>query len=235
MSKRKISASVPRKMSKRSRNVRRTRRHVYGVAPTVQRGLCVSDSQLVKLRYTDRITLDPALGLQTSYTYRCNSINDPDYTGVGTQPTGHDQWGVFYSRYTVVGATITATFIPRVDTPTNAAGIGGIHQDEDVTAPSDVLSAMSQKHTKWGYMGTSSSGRYPKVVMKFDPKSFFGVKDIADNHQLGALFGANPSRAAYWNVFLAPAASTDDLSVTAVIITIDYTCLFTHVKDIPDS
>jgi hypothetical protein len=50
------------------------------------------------------------LGAVSTYQFRVNSIFDPDYTGVGHQPLGHDQWATFYNRSRVRGCSYTVTF-----------------------------------------------------------------------------------------------------------------------------
>ena len=89
----------------------------------------IQKSQLVKLKYCQRLKLDPAnngtLGADDSLvfrTFRLNSCFDPDYdnttAGAGEQaagdanhqPYGFDQWSAFYEHYRVVGAKITVKF-----------------------------------------------------------------------------------------------------------------------------
>jgi len=61
------------------------------------------------LRYSDTITLNPAAGSNAVYAFRANSIYDPDRTGVGHQPYGHDTLSTIYKSYVVDKAVITLT------------------------------------------------------------------------------------------------------------------------------
>ena len=62
----------------------------------------IPDRKPVKLKYHGHITLTPNTALPVVHIFR-SSLNDPDYSGVGHQPMGHDEWSVFYNRYRCYG------------------------------------------------------------------------------------------------------------------------------------
>jgi hypothetical protein len=68
------------------------------------------------LRYSQRIVINNNIGLPNSYLFVGNSVFDPDFSGTGSQPLGFDQLAGLYSRYRVLGSTIT------VDMMTPSAG-----------------------------------------------------------------------------------------------------------------
>lgn len=56
------------------------------------------------------------------YSFRLNSVFDPNVTGVGHQPRGHDQWATLYRRYLVHGCKYKIDFYAATDSTTaNAA------------------------------------------------------------------------------------------------------------------
>ena len=60
------------------------------------------DSIYVNMKYNTAITMTSLLGIGT-YVFSMNSIFDPDFTGVGHQPLGHDQWSAFCSvHFTII-------------------------------------------------------------------------------------------------------------------------------------
>ena len=64
------------------------------------------DRLLVKLPYSEPfVTTIPIAGQGMAFSFNLNSIYDPNRTGTGHQPMGHDQWAVFYQRYRVYGVT----------------------------------------------------------------------------------------------------------------------------------
>lgn len=52
-------------------------------------------------RYSDVITISLSAGTVQSYSFRANSLFDPDRTGTGHQPLGFDQLTAIYNRYVV--------------------------------------------------------------------------------------------------------------------------------------
>lgn len=60
-----------------------------------------------KLMYCDvlNVTYTAPLGVQW-YTFRMNSLFDPDFTGIGHQPAGYDQITPFYNSWIVTGVKV---------------------------------------------------------------------------------------------------------------------------------
>lgn len=50
----------------------------------------------VLLRYVDSFYITSATGILASQKFRCNSIFDPNYMGVGYQPHLYDQYSIMY-------------------------------------------------------------------------------------------------------------------------------------------
>jgi hypothetical protein len=69
----------------------------------VPRSVGVPDKQQTVLRYADVIHLS---GTAAQYTFRANSLFDPDYTSAGHQPLYFDQFTASYQRYRVYSCKI---------------------------------------------------------------------------------------------------------------------------------
>jgi len=63
----------------------------------------------VPMAYYDNIDLSGAI--ISDQVFNLNSIFDPDRTGVGHQPLGHDQWQTFYNRYRVDSVDVELTWV----------------------------------------------------------------------------------------------------------------------------
>lgn len=63
--------------------------------------------QIVKMKYSDVFTTNTGNGW--NYNYNLNSIFDPNRTGTGHQPYGHDQLAVLYNRYRVISCSYVLT------------------------------------------------------------------------------------------------------------------------------
>lgn len=96
--------SIRRKPVIRRRSKRRTRRSVRRVPRTVG----PPSSMMTKLNYTN--IQSGVVGTATSYayTFRLNSLYDPDLTGTGYQPHYHDQFSAMYTNYRVYGCKVLA-------------------------------------------------------------------------------------------------------------------------------
>jgi hypothetical protein len=63
------------------------------------------DCSPIKFVYSDYRVLTAAVN-QADYVYRCNSLFDPDFSGVGGQPDGFDTWKTIYGVYRVVAVEV---------------------------------------------------------------------------------------------------------------------------------
>jgi len=61
----------------------------------------IKPRERASLRYTDFLAISTTAGTGNQYVYRLNSIYDPDLTGAGHQPYGHDTLAAIYNRYRV--------------------------------------------------------------------------------------------------------------------------------------
>ena len=81
---------IKRKQVNRKVNVNRA------LQPLAQRYIC-------KMKYAESIDVPiPALGFVGTYAMNLNSIFDPNRTGTGHQPYGHDTLQTIYNRYRVI-------------------------------------------------------------------------------------------------------------------------------------
>lgn len=220
---------------KRRRRLRSRRRRRY--LTSRQNTSAVSPSQVVKFRYVDTITLNPGVGTTAEYNFRANSIHDPDFTGVGHQPLGHDQWANFYEHYTVIGSKLKATFFSPGDSVTTATGLVGVMLDEDTTSITSIRNMMEQAKARTRYMTTKGGpGGRVSVTSHYSPKRFFAIKDMKDNRNLvGSLFGNNPTEGAYFKIFAGPANTADDVGIISVVVEVEYICLLSERRNLLES
>lgn len=63
--------------------------------------------------YTQEITMNAAASSYATYTFRANSLYDPDYTSTGHQPYGFDETMNVYYNYSVDSSYIRVKRIPN--------------------------------------------------------------------------------------------------------------------------
>lgn len=194
-------------------------------------------SRIVKLRYIQPITLDP--GASTAFVsqiFSANSINDPDVTGAGHQPMGHDQWATWYNRYTVIGAKISVMGI--ISTTSNPALFGVRTIDLSTTGHTTIAGLMETPTVSWRFMQTAVNGNVPKPARaNYSAKKWFNLTNIKDNHtHVGAAFGANPATQVYFHVFYGSHDNgATDIPACSLIAKITYIVLLSHPKELAQS
>lgn len=190
-------------------------------------------NKVVRLRYSDVIGLNAGVGSAAGYSFRCNSIFDPDYTGTGHQPLGHDQWALFYNHYRVLGAKITINFA--------ASGAGhsmmaGCYLDDDASGPTPFNStAIIEKGGKYRVMDDTGGPGNRTIVLKYSTKKFHNRVNVKDCDDLRATFGSNPTEMAYFVLWCQALNSAADPSVVYANVKIDYIVSLEEAKDLAQS
>lgn len=157
-----------------------------------------ADIQRVKLQYTQYNSLVGTLGALAINLFRGNSVNDPDSTGVGHQPMGHDQWSNFYDRYLVTGCAIKVEFI-NVGTPNAFVAIMAKDTNSVVTT---VSVAGERANSKYKILTPDGSSRRTKMSMYRTTRKMLGLnnKVTTDDDQYTAAVASDPTFQWYYHV-----------------------------------
>lgn len=227
--------SYKRRYGKKRTKKRTFKRKSYKRRKLYQRGQMsgLPVTKRVTMRYCEHIqNIHSVLGSIGVQVFRCNSIYDPNYTGGGHQPMGHDFWATTYNHYMVTGATITVKMVPN--TGVIAPCMGGIYVTDGSGSPYNTPSSYIEAKRGIYRVFNGSEGKPVTMKYKFNTKKFFNVKDVKDNTtRLGAPFGANPTEDAYFNVwFLTLDLTNGDVNA---IITIDYNVVMGEPQDMVPS
>lgn len=175
------------------------------------------------MRYSQVVSLNPSAGLTAPYLFRANSIFDPDYTGIGHQPYGHDTYASIYNHYSVAKATIT------MSPASSANSIYGISLTDDTTVQADYDTIRETKGTKMGICNQSVA---PTVVQVYSDKQNFS-KTVSQ--PTSALFGASPAEVMYFHIWSEGTSSTVEGNNVDYLITISYIVNMWELKDLGQS
>ena len=148
------------------------------------------------LYYTDVIALNPGVASITNHVYQCNSLYDPDVSGIGHQFYLRDTMDTLYNSYRILESTITVTPIIDDTTPVLPA-FWGVFMDTDSTLSysegTAVIEAQSKGKRRWGLHNGVQSTMYGNhdhsLTAKFDAATDLcpeGYNNIVDQ-------GASPS------------------------------------------
>lgn len=203
---------------------------------SVQHSPAMSDKQLVKMRYAEVVSLNAGIGTSASWLFRANSIFDPDYSGVGHQPMGHDEWATFYGHYVVSKSTISVRPIMRAGATDGVVlGLSTVGTNGLAGTAIPVTRMIEQGRCTYQVLGPSTGafGNAPSGTLwaSYDPRKFFGIKDVSDAQvgtQLKAPFGSNPDEDVFFQIFTEATVGTADPGAIECLVVIDYTCLLTE-------
>ena len=140
------------------------------------------DLYFVKLRYQETINLTTSGTGISGYAFSINSINDPNISGTGHQPMGHDQLAAMYERYTVLGVQYdivvqnTSTTVPIKVVTLTADSAWTPSTMEDITeqpkaSKSIIVAPLGSGKTQAkfkGYISTAAAAGVPKKVVSQD-------------------------------------------------------------------
>lgn len=197
------------------------------------------NQKVVKMRYVEAVTVDPAIGTLGLWQFRANSIYDPDQTGLGHQPLGHDEWAQFYNHAVVLGSKINAKFSYAAGNSTTNQMIG-VYLSDDAVIPTTGLQIAEQGLGSYKLMGAvnyapGGGQTVPTIYNTYSAKQFYNVADVKDNMtRLGALFGANPDDNAVYTTWVYNTTGAD-VGPTEILVTIDYIVLLSEPKSLAQS
>lgn len=217
-----------RKLIRKRKNVRIQRRIINGP------GFGFPATKVIPMRYTDIVTLTTGAGTMQSWNWRANSIYDPDNSGTGHQPIGHDQWAQFYGRYCVIGSKIRV-YCNDSSTAQAYPFLFGVQLVNDTgSALTDYTTIVEQGREKFSIHNRNYDAKRA-VSHGFSMKKFFNLANCKDNMQAhGAHFGANPVEQATFRLWLQSQDKTSSVSNNFLVI-IDYSVLLSEPLNLPQS
>lgn len=173
-----------------------------------------------RLRYSTTIDLQPqAAGVPGAYIFRANSIFDPDSSGVGHQPYGHDTYQSIYNHYRVVESSIILSPI------NNSSGTLGITITDDTTVNGNYDTIKEVKGTKM--ITILNNARAGSVKQTFQHRQFLA------NQNTSAQFGGNPTEQAYFHCWYC--STPTGTPTMQVVVAIEYLVDMWELKDLGQS
>lgn len=98
-----MSKDKKKMIVKRKPSARKPRSYPVWVNKSLQP---IPQRSIVKMKYAEAIPVTWSTGTSASvYRFNLNSIYDPNRTGAGHQPYGHDTFLALYNRYRVIGCS----------------------------------------------------------------------------------------------------------------------------------
>ena len=155
----------------------------------------LAPTKTVNMRYTQTVAIGGGTGVQT-HMLTPNSIFDPDVSGGGHQPRGHDQMAAYYDKYRVLSCKVKITFVPKF---ANSAGVGPTLVwciPVDSVPEANLIDQNGVMERFPGFYKIMVDQSKPQII-EYDWKgaSWFDKSDWGSEFTQ-SFFGANPSKTA---------------------------------------
>jgi hypothetical protein len=155
-----------------------------GILPWIERDLV----------YPVTVT-DTAASSESIYQFKINSLNDPDYTGIGSQPTCFDQYMALYRLYRVLAVEVDLEAFDQttVGGYTRVCALPGL---EPSPASFSWLGFVGGRDAVLGYAAANGVSRLRHVIPL---EQVYGVnrQSLLAEDSYAAIASASPTTAAY--------------------------------------
>jgi hypothetical protein len=174
-------------------------------------------------------------GVLTTQVVACFNINDPDSTGVGHQPLGHDQWAEFYNLYLALSCKLTVEFCLTASTTTPVV-VGINIMRTTSTSFTTFEEFIENGNGVHAVMSPSVDGPVVKTLsLHADLKRLFNLRNPRDEQsKYGAAFGASPSNGMYFCIWTQALDQATDAGVS-MLYTADYNVSVSEPKNLAQS
>ncbi len=228
---------------RKSRKPRRRRRYKRSRASRMQvarpRRSLFGNSLVVKMKYVYLGQISTLVGIPIPLSFRANGPYDPDVALGGTQPRGWDQISSMWERSTCTHSKCRVNFLPEgYSEPGDHHPIIcylqlSKHPAPAILTPRDALESRDVTAAPW-VAGQGARGM--TRTKSFNAAKFFSVVDILDSPEFSGGPGGLPagSHQAYYNLSFSPTHVASH-SACDVVVTIDYTVVFTNPVQPPPS
>jgi len=160
------------------------------------------DKVAIKQVYSDFRTMTASTN-QAEYVYRLNSLFDPDFTGVGGQPDGFDQWKALYNNYRVVACGVEVEAVGG-----NGFGLLAIAPTTTSTAISSAEEVAGLRRSKSQVFTTTQRARVSDL---YHISEVFGWNDmtVLSDSSCSAAVTTSPASQAYVHVAAETSGASD--------------------------
>lgn len=181
---------------KQSKNKRTNAKHTRKLANYSNNGSPIPSIWRATFRWPIYNELSAAAGLTASYGFRLNGMYDPDFTGIGNQPTYFDQFAALYTKYRVTSATV---HLEMYNTSASPVGYSIIATTRNSAMPNLISDATAMNST-YGCLGPNGSGKSGiKFTKTYNIAKVWGVPPfvVKSEDDFASINTGNPNNVVY--------------------------------------
>jgi len=226
-----VPAAGYQQTKKRRIPLKKRARVMYPASGTVGRPRPFPIRMVASLRYCTTVSVTNSLTPIGNLNFSCNSIYDPDVSGAGHQPYGHDTYADIYNQYTVLKSRLKVTPTFNGSNTPMTYGVG-IEASTLAAGANDVWAERPTYQVRGCNQPYSMLGQQP-LVCYWDRNKRFPHNDTY--RDLSAPFGANPTEIEIFNIVVQRADATTALGTVYMFVEIDYLVEMYEPKDLGSS
>lgn len=179
-----------------------------------------ADIMRVQLPYVRTATIT-GTGI-ADYVFRGNSVFDPDFTGVGSQPLGHDQWSALYRRYRVLASKIEIHVHSQDSADGQGMYIVPLNTSAAVLSRTQIL---EQQGSDYKILALQGAGPSARSMMKYKGTASqrgVPISAVRSDADFSALTTTNPNLEWFWHFGTFDMSSLVDSISAEITIKIVY-------------
>lgn len=186
------------------------------------------------LKYCSYFSLDPAAATVGTYVLRCNSAYDIDFSGIGGQPRGFDQYALLYNQYTVNKTSIKA-WPALPNTGATGQAMYGITIVPSTPLTPAIDQCADRPYTKWKLASQQTAPKDNLLTHSWNRNKRFPRNDTVAS--LSSAIDANPAEQElyqfwYYSAYNPNTANPGEMTVQyEMMLDIE----FYELKEIPAS
>lgn len=196
-----------------------------------------SQRYISKMKYSEQVQVTgPGSGGIAAFRFNLNSIFDPNQTGTGHQPYGHDSLSAIYNRYRVISCKYVISAIPTGGTTGNQYGIVAALPANEVVNVAGGLAEV-QENPRCKFITQAPSATLKVLRGTVNLPSLVGrtkTQYMADD-RYAATYGSSPAEAAILNVFTGLLNGNAETVSMQLNVMLEYTVESFDVKNLVQS
>lgn len=182
----------------------------------------------VPLKYCEAyVTVDPPIGSSSAFIMRANDVYDPNFTGVGHQPTGFDQYMAMYNKFVVYDSKIKVIAY-TTDGETLDTVVGVAIMDSSTTQ-STSENYLEQALTDWKVVPAGAGANTVTCSTAFNASAFSGTNPKT-NDLLHGTASSPPAKQWYYHVFAGATGTSENPVAMKFSIEVEYLVKFFEPK-----
>ena len=233
-SQRKAYRKVQSRLRYRARRMNRMKKRSTVVvnralSPFAQRYIC-------KMKYATQVTnTGPGGAGWSTYRFNLNSIYDPDQTGLGHQPYGHDTLQSLYNRYRVIKCNYTISAISTGGTSGNQYTVVAALPANEVHSISRIEDAQETPKCKFITQAPNSGLKILKGSVYLPSLMGRSKAQYMADDRYQATYGTSPNELAILNIYAGLLNGAAETITTQLNIVLEYVVESFDFKVLPQS